>query len=91
LGEIYWNAFFDFLGIQVIPAGLTRLTTKSKEPPIDIIFKSFGFQVKNYTVNDGVVTFNSHFDKELKERVPNHQPLGTFFARGLDLGEGARE
>jgi hypothetical protein len=43
LGEIYWNAFFDFLGVSSIPTGLRALTDTNKEPPIDIVFKSFGF------------------------------------------------
>jgi hypothetical protein len=58
LGEIYWNAFFDFIGLQAIPVGFDVHDTSGKEIPVDIAFEKFGFQVKNYKTLDGIVIFN---------------------------------
>lgn len=91
LGEIYWNAFFDFIGIQAIPVGFDIHDISGKEIPVDIAFEKFGFQVKNYKTLDGIVTFNQHFDKKVEQMVPNHIPLGRFFSRTLELGDAASE
>lgn len=90
LGEIYWNAFFDFLEIPTIPVGFDVHDASGKELPTDIVFEKFGFQVKNYKTLNGIVTFNQHFDRNLEEMVPNQIPLSRFFSRTLELGdEGA--
>ena len=91
LGEIYWAAFFDFINVPAVPVGLTAKTTNNKEIPVDILFEEFGFQVKNYTMKDGVVTFNQHFSKEVQEMVPNQIPFDKFFANTLELGASASE
>lgn len=91
LGEIYWNAFFDFIGIQAIPVGFDVHDVSGKEIPVDIAFEKFGFQVKNYKTLNGIVTFNQHFDKKLEDMVPNRIPLGRFFSRTLELGDAASE
>lgn len=91
LGEIYWAAFFDFLGVRVIPAGFDARTIGGKQLPIDLVFEKFGFQVKNYTQKDGLVTFNQHYAPKLKQMVPNEVSLGWFFSNGLDLGDSAKE
>jgi hypothetical protein len=44
LGEIYWNAFFDFIGwTGAIPVGLSVKSVNNKEIPVDILYKEFGF------------------------------------------------
>lgn len=91
LGEIYWTAFFDFINVPAIPVGLKAKTTTNKEIPVDILFREFGFQVKNYTMKNGIVTFNQHFSKEVQEMVPNQIPFDKFFANTLELGASATE
>ena len=86
LGEVYWTAFFEFLGLNATPVGFDVQSQQGWEIPIDVAFKHIGFQVKNYTAKDGVVTFNQHLDRELHEMVPNSIPLNRFFGNHLGLG-----
>ena len=92
LGEIYWNAFFDFIGLSgTVPVGLSVKSIDNKEIPIDILYKEFGFQVKNYTMIEGIVTFNQHFDRELKEMVPNQVSFHQFFSNSMEMNADAGE
>ena len=44
LGEIYWNAFFDFIGLSgTSPVGLSVKSINNKEIPVDILYEKFGF------------------------------------------------
>jgi hypothetical protein len=53
------------------------------------LYESIGFQVKNYTVTDGVVSFNSHFDRALERMVPESTSLKNLFNNRMGLGEEA--
>lgn len=60
LGEVKANAFFHYLTGNPsvsIPSGLT-LNERTKEIPIDVVVEGFGFQIKNYTIKEGEVTFS---------------------------------
>lgn len=54
LGEVYWNAGFSYLfqtlGIT-LPSGNIK-NTHGQSLSVDIIFRNFGFQVKNWHTND---------------------------------------
>ena len=60
LGEVYWNAFFRFLGLGSIPTGLVKDKDKNQSITIDLILENFGFQVKAYNLKEGKVEFGSH-------------------------------
>lgn len=84
LGEIYWTAFFQYIGLPAIPVGFNYLTENKKQLPIDILVGSTGFQVKNYAIEESaegdlLTYFNSYqrFDKEqnMLVREPAKQPL----------------
>ena len=75
LGEVYWTAFFEYIGQKAIPVGFDVKDEHGWEIPTDILYKTIGFQVKNYTVTDGVVSFNSHFDRKLTQMVPEETSL----------------
>lgn len=47
LGELYWAAFFSYIGCPVIPTG-TLLDESGKQIPVDSILGAFNFQVKAY-------------------------------------------
>lgn len=60
LGEIKANAFFHYLTGNpnvAIPTGLTQ-NERTKEIPIDAVVEGFGFQIKNYTIENDEVTFS---------------------------------
>ena len=84
LGEIYWTAFFQYIGLPAIPVGFNYLTENKKQLPIDILVGNTGFQVKNYAIEESaegdlLTYFNSYqrFDKEqgMVVREPAKQPL----------------
>ena len=84
LGEIYWTAFFQYIGLPAIPVGFNYLTENKKQLPIDILVGNTGFQVKNYAIEENaegdlLTYFNSYqrFDKEqgMVVREPAKQPL----------------
>lgn len=78
LGELYAAAFAKHFGFNYQLTGYDLLSLKDKQVPTDIIFKGAGAQVKNYYKEDGIVTFNQHFDKSLKKMIPNKISLYTF-------------
>ena len=48
LGEIYWTAFFEFIGVnsnssRALPVGFDVRDIHGWEIPIDILFKKIGF------------------------------------------------
>ena len=91
LGEVYWTAFFEYLGLKATPVGFDVKDEHGWEIPTDILYESIGFQVKNYTVTDGVVSFNSHFDRRLEQMVPEETSLKNLFGNRMGLGEDGVE
>lgn len=89
LGEVYWTAFFEYLGLKATPVGFDIQDVNGWEIPTDLLYESIGFQVKNYTVTDGVVSFNSHFDRALEQMVPESISLKNLFNNRMGLGEEA--
>lgn len=84
LGEIYWNAFFRYCHINNTKAvGANVLSEKGQMIPIDILLEDIGFQVKNYTNIDGIVTFHQHMKKG--EMVANNESFTNFFGNFLNL------
>lgn len=43
LGEIYWAAFFDYIGLNAIPTGFDVHSKKGKMIPVDIALEDIGF------------------------------------------------
>lgn len=101
LGEIYWTAFFIYIGLRTSPVGkltstetnIKNKTQQGKQIPVDIVFEGCGAQVKNYTVDkNNIVRFNSHFDQVLQQAIPNKQNLANFLVgRGGGLQMSPRE
>lgn len=84
IGEIYWNAFFRYCHINNTKAvGANVRTKKGQMIPIDILLEDIGFQVKNYTNIDGIVTFHQHMKKG--EMVANNESFTNFFGNFLNL------
>lgn len=79
LGELYWNAFAEYFGIEHRAVGESLKSLSGKQIPVDIAFEEFGAQVKNYIKTNGIVTFNQHFEKSTSEMVPNQISLYNFF------------
>lgn len=79
LGEIYWTAFFRWLGLKTRPVGFSIQEEKTgAEIPVDIMIESLGAQVKNYTENNGIVSMNTHFDRKLNQQVDKNPTLANF-------------
>ena len=85
LGEVYWTAFFTYIGFDAIPAGVT-LKSGNVEVPTDVVLDGLGFQVKNYTAVDGVVTFNQHLNRQTGTMESNQIGLYNFFTSPTKLG-----
>ena len=73
LGEIKTNAFFNYItnsNFTSIPAGFETNENK-KEIPIDAVINGFGFQIKNYVIEEGEVTFsyNQGADSFVRSRM----------------------
>lgn len=88
LGEVYWNAFFKYLGLQSIPTGTVKDLEKHRSITIDMIFEEFGFQIKAYTLKNGQVEFGTHGETRqvgnfIEDRaqipMPTSQALEFFF------------
>ena len=47
LGELYWAAFFSYIGCPTIPTG-TLLDENGKQIPVDSVLGAFSFQIKAY-------------------------------------------
>jgi hypothetical protein len=45
LGEVYWTAFFEFLGLKhrAMPVGFDVKDVHGWEIPTDLLYESFGF------------------------------------------------
>lgn len=59
LGEVYWNAFFRYLGLPSAPTGTIK-DLRGRSIPIDMILEDFGFQIKAYSIKEGQVEFGSN-------------------------------
>lgn len=89
LGEIYWTAFFENLGLKTEPVGYKYLGD-SAQLPVDIVVENlFGFQVKNYSTTevngDLMVYFNrgTRYDEVTNSVIQEagSVPLTTFFSK----------
>jgi hypothetical protein len=43
LGEVYWTAFFEYLGLKATPVGFDVKDEHGWEIPTDILYESIGF------------------------------------------------
>lgn len=86
LEELYIAAFAKYFGFpyqlvgHLIKSKKTENNKGGKEIPVDIIFEGAGAQIKSYYENEGVVTFNQHFEKKTQEMVPNSISLHSFLS-----------
>lgn len=77
LGEIYWNAFFHWLGYDSIPTGVVK-DLKNRSIAIDMILHNAGFQIKAYNISkEGTVTFhgNNLAANFIQDRAQVESPL----------------
>lgn len=69
LGEVKANALFDYLLNEhgaAVPTGNVRNIASGQEIPVDLIIKSFGFQVKNFVFSkNGTFAFTRRSDKSM--------------------------
>ena len=78
LGEVYWSAFFRYLGAQSIPVGDEKDINSGGSVAIDLLINKFGFQVKNFNFKpDGTIQFGTRGG--LKD-------VGTLIAKRMELG-----
>lgn len=60
LGEVYWSAFFSFLGANTEPTGDLKDKGTGASIGIDLLINDYGFQVKNFNIkNDGHISFGT--------------------------------
>jgi hypothetical protein len=77
LGEVYWNAFFTYLGAYAIPVGDEKDIYTGGSIAVDLIINKFGFQVKNFNFRpDGTIEFGT------RNGLKN---VGTFIQKRMDL------
>ena len=79
LGEVYWAAFFKFLGANSVPVGDVK-DTKGQSIGVDLVVNSYGFQVKNFNMrkSEGSIALGTR--GQLKE-------TGTFIVDRVGLSE----
>ena len=88
LGEVRTNAFLDYLcggpGTSRPLGNLKEIINgrRGGEIPIDVLFKGYGFQVKNYRIIDGQVNFQPHSNK---------MGMGNFILERLRPEEGLKQ
>lgn len=83
LGEVYWSAFFSYLGANTEPTGDIKDELSGASIGVDLLVNNFGFQVKNFNFKkDGTISFGTR---------GNYKQAGTFIKdrAGIDgnLGE----
>jgi hypothetical protein len=60
LGEVYWSAFFRYLGADTTPTGDEKDITTGQSIAIDLLVGKYGFQVKNFNFKpDGKIQFGT--------------------------------
>lgn len=60
LGEVYWSAFFSYLGAKTLPAGDLKDDTSGQSIGVDLLIEDYGFQVKNFNIKaDGKISFGT--------------------------------
>lgn len=91
LAEVYWNATFQYLMQkknihgQVVPTGFIK--DNKKQINVDMILDAYGFQIKNYTIKEGILEFkdsNKQIGVLLRDRAEVEssllETLVNFFA-----------
>lgn len=79
LGEVYWNAFFQFLSngrLAVAPTGTVK-NLGGQSIPIDMVVKDFGFQIKAYNLHNGKVNLGLKGDVQ--------RGVGTFIVDRVQM------
>ena len=60
LGEVYWSAFFSFLGAKTEPTGDIKDDVSGASIGVDLLVNNYGFQVKNFNSKpDGKISFGT--------------------------------
>lgn len=60
LGEVYWSAFFSYLGANTLPTGDMKDDLSGQSIAIDLLINNYGFQVKNFNFKaDGSISFGT--------------------------------
>lgn len=81
-GELYWTAFFDYIGIKPIPIGTSNIN-------IDILLGGYGAQVKHYRTEkrgaNDIVVFHRRPTRsgDVTTLAPVKETLTNFFSKEL--------
>jgi hypothetical protein len=60
LGEVYWSAFFSYLGAETLPTGDLKDKYTHQSIGVDLLVNGYGFQVKNFNIKaDGSISFGT--------------------------------
>lgn len=84
LGEVYWSAFFSYLGAKAEPTGdIKDEGGTGQSIAIDLLINGYGFQVKNFNLkDDGQISFGTR---------GKYKMAGTFIKDRAGLDEGLGE
>lgn len=101
LGEVYWSAFFSYLGAKTTPTGDEKDITSGQSIAIDLLINNFGFQVKNFNFKpDGKIQFGTRGKYKtagtfVKDRAGVDGKLGELmlllygsYAYNIDISDG---
>lgn len=81
-GELYWTAFFDYIGVNPIPIGTSNVN-------VDILLGGYGAQVKHYKTEkrgaNDIVVFHRRPTRngDITTLAPVKETLGNFFSKEL--------
>lgn len=101
LGEVYWSAFFSYLGATTIPTGDEKDITSGQSIAVDLLVGEYGFQVKNFNLKpDGKIHFGTRNQYKMAgtfitERARVDEELNTLllllygsYAYNIDVSDG---
>ena len=78
LGEVYWTAFFRYLGLDALPTGDVKDNDTNQSISVDLLVKGFGFQVKNFNLRNGTTALGSR---------GNYKRAGVFIRDRANIDE----
>ena len=101
MGEVYWSAFFTYLGADTLPAGDLKDRDTHQSIGIDLLVNGYGFQVKNFNIKaDGSISFGTRNSYKMagtfiKDRAAIDGELGQLlldlygsYAYNIDVSNG---
>lgn len=82
LGEVYWTAFFRYLGLDALPTGDVKDENTNQSISVDLLVKGFGFQVKNFNLKNNTTALGSR---------GNYKRAGVFIRDRANIDEPLSE